>query len=38
MVLTLRDFEITAEYEEWDRLSGKGVGETPDGRDMMFGT
>jgi len=37
MVLTLRDFDISAEYEEWDRKMGREKpGETLDGRRGMF--
>lgn len=38
MVLTLRNFDISAEYEDWDRSLGREIpGETLDGRRGMFG-
>ena len=38
MALTLRDFDISAEYEEWDRMLGREKpGETLGGRRGMFG-
>ena len=38
MVMTLRDFDIKAEYEEWDRSLGREKpGEMLDGKRGMFG-
>jgi hypothetical protein len=38
MAMTLRDFDIKAEYEEWDRALGREKpGEMLDGRRGMFG-
>ncbi|KAG4438810.1 hypothetical protein IFR05_005701 [Cadophora sp. M221] len=39
MVMTLRDFDISSAYEEWDRMLGREKpGEMLDGRRGMFGT
>ncbi|KAL2060699.1 hypothetical protein VTL71DRAFT_9340 [Oculimacula yallundae] len=38
LALTLRDFDISTQYEEWDRSMGRASpGETLDGRRGMFG-
>lgn len=38
MVMTLRDFEVEARYEEWDRMLGREKpGEILGGRRGMFG-
>lgn len=38
MVMTLRDFDIKAEYEEWDRTLGREKpGDMLDGKRGMFG-